>query len=225
MTVVSIERTGPPVVAMPPARGPVSRSGRTMTPRSSTAAVSAESTDADLVAAIAARHQPALAEAYRRHGGAVFGLSARLLSDRSMAEDITQELFLRLWNEPHRFDPHRGALRSFLHREAHSRSIERIRSEEARRRREDRVHVTDEGTPPDLEAEVIASIESRSVVDALSSLDTDERQAIVLAYFGGLSYREVARRLDQPEGTIKSRIRTGLRKLATLIGDEGGEGR
>ena len=225
MTVVSIERSTPPPVAMPITKGPVSRSGRSMSPRSAIAVVSAESNDSDLVDAIASGHEAALAEAYRRHGGSVFGLSSRLLGDRSMAEDVTQELFLRLWNEPHRFDPRRGALRSFLHREAHSRSIERIRSEEARRRREDRVHALESDTPTDLEASVIASIESQAVVTALSRLDPNDRRAIVLAYFGGLSYREVAVRLDQPEGTIKSRIRNGLRRLAVAIGEDGREDR
>lgn len=225
MTVVSIERTEASGPAIPAVTRRVSRSGRPMSARSSTAQVSPETTDAELIAGVAARNEAALAEIYRRHGGAVFGLSARLLADRALAEDITQELFLRLWNEPHRFDPRRGALRSFLQRQAHSRSIERIRSEEARRRREGRAQTFEEAEPQDLEASVMATIESERVAEALASLESHDRTAIVLAYFGGLSYREVAVRLGQPEGTIKSRIRTGLRRLAEAVGDDGTEGR
>jgi RNA polymerase sigma-70 factor (ECF subfamily) len=177
--------------------------------------------DARLIESVRRGDQEALAEVYRRHGDGVFGLIRRVLADSAMAEEVTQEVFLRLWDEPHRYDPDRGALRSFLLRQAHSRAVERVRSEEARRRREDRVDRESVPTPPDVEAQALAGISNRAVADALATLSEGEREAIVLAYFGGHSYREVALRLDLPEGTVKSRIRLGLAKLADRLGSTG----
>lgn len=177
--------------------------------------------DAALVDAVGRGDQQALAEVYHRHGDGVFGLVKRVLADAAMAEEVTQEVFLRLWDEPHRFDSQRGALRSFLLRQAHSRAVERVRSEEARRRREERVDRESVPTPPDVEALAMADLARGEVADALASLSEGERQAIVLAYFGGHSYREVALRLDLPEGTVKSRIRLGLAKLADRLGATG----
>jgi RNA polymerase sigma-70 factor, ECF subfamily len=173
--------------------------------------------DARLIDAVGRGDQQALAEAYRRHGDGVYGLVRRVLADGAMAEEVTQEVFLRLWNEPHRYDPDRGALRSFLLRQAHSRAVERVRSEEARRRREERVDR--ENVPPqaDVEQQAMEGLSSQAVADALATLNEGEREAIVLAYFGGHSYREVALRLDLPEGTVKSRIRLGLAKLADRL--------
>ena len=173
--------------------------------------------DTALVAAVARSDQHALRELYTRHGAAVYGLARRVLVDADRAEEVVQEVFLRLWNEPGRFDPARGALRSFLNREAHSRSIERIRSEEARRRREER-HERERSEPPhDVEAEAWELIRSELVTEAMAELSDGEREAITLAYYGGQTYREVAAALDQPEGTIKSRIRVGLTKLADKL--------
>ena len=212
------------VVAMPQIGIPVPRWGHRPMPLRRTSALSpVAATDADLIARILNRDADALAEVYRQHGGAVFGLSRRVLGDESLAEDVTQELFLRLWNEPHRFDPSRGTLRSFLQRQAHSRSVERVRSEEARRKREDRSIAVDVRPIDDLESDVITSIESDRIRCALESLDPDERRPIVLAYYGGASYRDVAERLGLPEGTVKSRIRTGLRKLSSKLQTDGSE--
>src|SRR5436305_12419557 len=94
--------------------------------------------DAALVVAISRYHQDALAEAYRRHGGAVFGLARRLLGDSAVAEELVQEVFLRLWDQPEKFDASRGSLRSYLLAHCHGRSVAVLRSESARRRREGR---------------------------------------------------------------------------------------
>lgn len=187
-------------------------------------AVPSVSSDPDLVRAVATGDHRALEEIHRRHGGAVFGLSRRVLADDALAEEISQEVFLRLWTEPHRFDATRGSLRSFLQRQAHSRSIERVRSEEARRNREERAERIELRTVTDIEAEVVATLRSAAVREALATLEPAERHPIVLAYFGGHSYREVAALLDAPEGTVKSRIRSGLSRLADQLETVGGGG-
>jgi RNA polymerase sigma-70 factor (ECF subfamily) len=173
--------------------------------------------DVALVAAVGLSDQLALKELYRRHGPAIYSLARRVLVDADRADEVVQDVFLRLWNEPERFDAHRGALRSFLYRQAHSRAVERVRSEEARRRREAR-HDREEVRPDyDVELEAWELIRSELVKDALAELSETEREVITLAYFGGHTYREVAVILDLPEGTVKSRIRLGMNKLADQL--------
>jgi RNA polymerase sigma-70 factor (ECF subfamily) len=210
---VTLRRDRPilPVAGAASARRPVRQLTRDMDP------LTHELDDTRLIDAVGRGDQNALAEAYRRHGDGVYGLVRRVLNDGAMAEEVTQEVFLRLWDEPHRFDPQRGALRSFLLRQAHSRAVERVRSEEARRRREDRVDRENVTAPPDVEQQALAGLSSEAVAAALATLSDGEQKAIVLAYFGGHSYREVAVRLDLPEGTVKSRIRLGLAKLADRL--------
>jgi RNA polymerase sigma-70 factor (ECF subfamily) len=175
--------------------------------------------DAVLVVAISRYRQEALAEAYRRHAGAVFALSRRLLIDASLAEEIVQEVFLRLWNNPEKFDPERGSLRSYLLAQCHGRSVDLLRSESSRRNREERDVRRTAESGYDLEHEVVDMSVAERVQEALSTLPDGERQAIALAYFGGHTYREVAEMLDEPEGTVKSRIRAGLKRMRSdLVG-------
>lgn len=159
-----------------------------------------------------------LAEAYAANSGAVFGLACRLVGDRMLAEEVTQEVFLRLWRRPGRFDPARGSLRSFLLAECHGRAIDALRSESARRRRE-----ADDGrsdwsrSVPDVARDVCDAVLDDQVVDLVHALPDGEREAISLAYCEHLTYREVAAVLDTPEGTVKGRIRSGLRRLRTQL--------
>lgn len=172
-----------------------------------------ETSDAGLVVAISRYHQDALAEAYRRHAGAVFGLARRLLADAALAEEIVQEVFLRLWNDPDKFDPGRGSLRSYLLAQCHGRSVDLLRSETSRRRREEKDLRRTAEAGYDLEREVWDLALADQVREALDALPEGEREAIRLAYLGGHTYREVAGMLDEPEGTVKSRIRSGLKRL------------
>jgi RNA polymerase sigma-70 factor (ECF subfamily) len=180
-----------------------------------------EAGDAALVVAIARFHEAALAEAYRRHGDAAFGLAVRVVADRSLAEELVQEVFVRLWNEPERYDPGRGTLRSFLMASVHSRSIDVVRSESSRRAREERHRRVQAEPDYDLEREVVELTLAEHVREALEVLSDDERRAIELAYLGGYTYREVAVLLEQPEGTVKSRIRVGLRRLRDVLLESG----
>src|SRR5258708_5671557 len=97
-----------------------------------------DASDAILVVGVGRYRHEALAEAYRRPAGAVFALSRRLLVDRTLAEEVVQEVFLRLWHHPEKFDPERGSLRSFLLAQTHGRSVDILRSEVSRRQREER---------------------------------------------------------------------------------------
>ncbi len=172
--------------------------------------------DSDLARAVAAGESGALETVLLTHGGAVKTLARRVLRDEGLAEDVVQDTFAALWQAPQKYDPDRGTLRAFLMTIAHRRAVDIVRSEVARTRRELK--------PPDrdytsVEEEVWSRDLSASVRQALGHLTADERAAITLAYFGGLSYVETARRLDAPEGTVKSRIRSGMKKLSLALAE------
>lgn len=175
-----------------------------------------EASDADLARAIAAGDRLALETAFDSYAGAVKAMASRVLRDEALAEDVVQDVFVTLWQHPEKFDANRGTLRTFLVTVAHRRAVDTVRSEEARFKREEKV-------PESVEASIDEQVWSRtlsaSVRAALDELGEDERKAITLAYFGGLSYVEVAKRLDAPEGTVKSRIRSGMKKLSVALAE------
>jgi RNA polymerase sigma-70 factor (ECF subfamily) len=180
-----------------------------------------DSSDAQLVVGIARCRDDALAEVYRRHSGAVFGLARRVTGNHGEAEDVTQEVFVRLWNQPDRFDADRGALRSYLLAQTHGRAVDLVRSRSSRTEREARDARRTASEGYDLEREVWDLAVADQVAMAVAALPDDERMAIELAYFEGHTYREVASLLAQPEGTIKSRIRNGLRRMKRALSETG----
>jgi RNA polymerase sigma-70 factor (ECF subfamily) len=179
--------------------------------------------DARLVVAIARRQPDALAEVYRRHAGAVLGLARRVLGDPKLSEEVVQEVFLGLWRAPDAFDPERGSLRSYLLAQAHGKSVDVVRAEMSRRAREEREARLRVGSGYDLEREVVDLTIADRVRRTMEALPEQERRAIQLAYFGGQTYREVAATLGEPEGTIKTRIRTGLKRMRATLQEAGVE--
>lgn len=180
-----------------------------------------EASDPALVVAIGRWREDALAEAFRRHAGAVLALARRVLGDAALGEEVVQEVFLKLWSAPERFDPARGSLRSFLLAQAHGRAVDMLRSNSSRRRREERDASLSAESGYDIEREVWDLAVAEHLQDVVKTLPVDERKAIELAYFGGHTYREVAVMLGQPEGTVKSRIRSGLKRMRGLLADAG----
>jgi len=173
----------------------------------------AEMSDGALVVAVGRWREDALAEAFRRHAGAVHALARRVLVDASAAEEVVQEVFLRLWTNPDRYDPERGSLRSFLLAQTHGRAVDLLRSDSSRRLREARDASRSARAGYDIEREIWDLAVAEHLQSVVQELPVDERQAIELAYFGGHTYREVATLLAQPEGTVKSRIRSGLKRM------------
>jgi RNA polymerase sigma-70 factor (ECF subfamily) len=174
--------------------------------------------DGSLAMSVARWEEDALAEIYRRYAAGLLSLARRLLVDRRLAEDVIQEVFVRFWNRPERFDPDRGSLRAFLAAETHGRAVDLMRSEDARRRRESKDALS-VPTSAAIEHEVVETVVAEHVRIAVAALPEAERRAVELAYFGGLTYREVATALGEPEGTVKSRIRKALRRLESELID------
>jgi RNA polymerase sigma-70 factor (ECF subfamily) len=173
--------------------------------------------DRELVERLAAGDEAALRDVYRVHAPAVFGSAVRVLGDAALAEEVTQDVFVRLWEQPDRFDPERGSLRAFVLAMTHSRSVERVRAEDSQRRRHDaaRREPVPVGDDPAL---VVASSEEHAAVRAaLDALPEEQRRAIELAYFEGMPYREVAIAMGEAEGTVKYRIRTGMQKMRAAL--------
>jgi RNA polymerase sigma-70 factor (ECF subfamily) len=179
-----------------------------------------ENRDRALVAAIAGGDDDAMAEVVRLHRAPVIAFARRLVGDGARAEEISQEVFLRLWERSDRFDAKRGSLRTFLLAMTHGKALDVVRSDASRRGREAReVQGTDAVSQP-VEREIVERTVAEALRAALAQLPDGERRAVELAYFGGHSYRAVAELLGEPEGTVKSRIRNGLSRLRAVLEEQ-----
>jgi RNA polymerase sigma factor (sigma-70 family) len=172
-----------------------------------------------LVERLSGGDETALVDLYDRYAGFVYGLAVRTLVDRQAAEDLTQDVFVSLWEHPERIESGRGTLRGFLGTLTHRRAVDAVRREEARRRRETRV-ARAAGDVPDIAETVLRSDTTGTVLRALEVLPEAQRQALELAYFHGYTYRQVADVLGIPEGTAKSRLRLALARIAESLGAE-----
>jgi RNA polymerase sigma factor (sigma-70 family) len=163
--------------------------------------------------------ETALAELYDAFGPAVHRLASHVTRDWTAAQDVTQEVFVYVWEHPSRFDPDRGQLRSWLCVMAYRRAVDWVRREVTHRRRHS---VTDDQDPdPTPGDQAITSWVHESIRRAVDALPTDQRAAVRLAYFEGHTFRSVAIALGIPEGTAKTRLRTGLATLRRRLVAEG----
>lgn len=178
--------------------------------------------DTDLLARVVQNDADALDLLYERHSRVVYSLALRMLRSAELAEDIVQETFWRVWRRSATFEGRRGSVASWIFGIAHNLSVDELRRQRARP-----VQVRDTPDEPILGAIVDAGADvgvlalqnerRRQIAAALAQIPADQRQAIELAYFGGLSQSEIAERLQSPIGTIKTRIRNGLRRLRDLL--------
>jgi RNA polymerase sigma-70 factor (ECF subfamily) len=177
-------------------------------------------TDEVLIAQVARGEERAVSELYDRYGGIVYGVGMRSLGDRTLAEDLVQDVFVSVWRNAKSFDPSRASFATWVYR------MTRNRVTDLARRRSTRIRVVapsiDEEAFPepgegDDTEEVLRAFE---VVGALSELSPAHREVLVLAYFGGLSQREISTRIDTPLGTVKSRTTAALRAARKYLLDE-----
>jgi len=170
-----------------------------------------------LLRRVARGDEAAFAELYDHVAPRIYGLVLRVVRDPSMAEEVAQEALLEAWRTAVRFDPVRGSAMSWLFTIAHRRAVDRVRSEQAGAARMRRVAMVD--TPYDEVVEqASARIERQQLRRCLGRLTELQREAILMAYFGGYTYREVAERLDAPLPTVKTRMRDGLIRLRDCLG-------
>jgi len=177
--------------------------------------------DVELLKAIAARDEAALAQLYDRYRTILFGLLMRILNNREEAQDVLQETFLQVWRKAADFDESRGRPFTWLVTVARSRGIDRLRTLASRERvaeagaREVSEEVSDAAT------DAFKSEQRGLVSDALAKLPDEQKRPIMLAYFDGLTQSEIATRLGSPLGTVKTRMRTGMIRLRELLAGQG----
>jgi len=181
--------------------------------------------DGQLVELVAQQDAGALEALYDRYGRAAYSLARRILTEETLAQDVVQEVFLSLWRNARRFDAGRGTVATYLLSMTHHRAVDVVRREENLRR----WRTSDEGLElaPDpktrVEDEVEASERRAEVRAALKDLPDPQRQALLLAYFGGYTQREVAALVGVPLGTVKTRMAAGMRKMKEALSDAGRE--
>ncbi|HEV8163423.1 MAG TPA: sigma-70 family RNA polymerase sigma factor, partial [Actinomycetota bacterium] len=178
-----------------------------------------------LVELVAQKDAGALEALYERYGRPAYSLARRILTEETLAQDVVQEVFLSLWRDARRFDAGRGTVATYLLSMTHHRAVDVVRREERLRR----WRTSDEGLELEadpkvrVEDEVLTSERRAEVRAALGELPAAQREALLLAYFGGYTQREVAALVGVPLGTVKTRMAAGMRKLEEALRDAGRE--
>lgn len=176
--------------------------------------------DKELAERLRKRDAQALAELYDRYGRVVYSLIVRVVRDGALAEDLVQETFLRVWNRAQGFDAERGALGSWLMAVARNRAIDYLRSAGGRERNALELEGVDHPSLyRDMESDILASDKARVVRSAMEKLSPRQREVIELAYFEGLTQTEMAERMGQPLGTVKTWVRAALKSLREQFGE------
>jgi RNA polymerase sigma factor (sigma-70 family) len=176
--------------------------------------------DEGLLSLIAGSDEEALAELYDRFGGVAYGLALRILRDDALAQDAVQEAFLTVWRTADRFLAERARASTWVLTIVHRRAVDLVRRED-RRRGEPLESAPEPVAAESVEETAELGFQRRVVQEALRRLPPDQRQALELGYYGGLTQSELAERLDAPLGTIKSRMFTGLARLRELLAQAG----
>lgn len=183
----------------------------------------AAATDAALIARVGDGDGGALEAVYDRYGRQAFALARRILADEQLAQDVVQEVFLTIWRNPARYDGQRGGLGSWLLAMTHHKSVDQVRREENQRRRRVELDAAsgEESDDPEVPEEVWKTLRSERVRNALGDLPVAQREALVLAYFGGHTQREIAGLTGVPLGTVKTRMLAGMRRMQHNLGSRG----
>ena len=177
-----------------------------------------EGSDALLAARLAAGDDRALAEVFDQLAPSVYGGALRVLGNGSAAQDVVQDVFVQLWSHPDRYDPTAGSLRTYLIVLARHRAVDLVRSELRRIARQERHHRLTPGQQPEAPGDqVLAAAMAAAIRDAVRMLPDGQRRVVELAYFEGLTCREIALAAGIPEGTAKSRLRLAMAKLETML--------
>ena len=173
----------------------------------------------DLLGRVAEGDQGAFGLLYDQCSGRVFGLVRRLLKDAAQSEEVTQEIFLEVWQNARRYDPNKGSAGTWILTMAHRRAVDRIRSSQSSRTRDQKIGLRNLETEYDSVAESVEiRVENERVGEALLRLTELQRQAVTLAFYGGYSHSEVAEMLKVPIGTVKTRLRDGMIRLRDELG-------
>lgn len=174
---------------------------------------------ADLLKRAGRADEAAFALLYDATAARVYGMALRVVRDPAQAEEVTQEAYLEIWRTASRFDPDRGSALGWLLTITHRTAVDRVRSADASTRRDTSYHHQNQPVEHDSTSEAAqASLEAHRVRSAMAALTEVQREAVGLAYFGGYTHTEVAKMLDLPVGTAKTRIRDGLIRLRDALG-------
>ncbi len=176
-----------------------------------------DDSDAGLVEEVARGDAGALARLYDRHGAAAYGLALRIVRDPALAEDAVQEAFLAVWRGAARFEAARAKPSTWLLSLVHHKSVDLVRREQSRPPRVGEEHALERVDDTDVPTTVLRSAESAEVRRALSELTPAQREVLELAYFGGFSQSELAERIGEPIGTVKSRTHAALARLRQIL--------